>query len=140
MVMNKFQYLFLHYSERLRISLYPRTIHRSQVQYAYSLGGTYDSSLDITWYQGLKKTDVTNGSCITWNFYDYEFPGEPTLIETSHNTSYLLVIVYNAIAHKSYIHIFNPSQIQRGSLCEIELPIIIPMGLHGSFHDRIQQS
>ena len=65
-----------------------------------------------------------------WTALSRQFLSEP-MVDAS--DSYVMCLCYDAEVHKSYIYLFLARSLSQGPITIIELPEVIPIGLHGTF-------
>lgn len=137
-------------SNLCRISIYRATINNTILQegcefpcvhkadvgnkykHVYTLGGYHDSTHNMAWYQSIKRVNVKTKDVDEWKAGALQFPGEPVLVETENN-AYLLVYVFDSNLNKTSLNVLDASDITKGPVCVIDMPFVLPLGLHGSF-------
>ena len=66
-----------------------------------------------------------------------QFGGEPIFVPKvgaqKEDDGYLLVLMYDAKSHKSYLAILDASNLQQGPVTKLRMPHHLTAGLHGSW-------
>lgn len=66
----------------------------------------------------------------SWTALSRQFLSEP-MVDSS--DTYVMCLCYDATVHRSYVYIFETKDIEQGPITIIEMPEVIPVGLHGTF-------
>jgi all-trans-8'-apo-beta-carotenal 15,15'-oxygenase len=66
----------------------------------------------------------------SWTALTRQFLSEP-MVDPS--DTYVMCLCYDAAVHKSYVYLFESKNIEQGPITIIEMPEVIPVGLHGTY-------
>ncbi len=91
------------------------------------LGGNMTQELlgDIARY------DYQTNSLTSTNLAPHIYPSEPTWVQ-----DWVLSTVYDGQQHQSEVWIWHGDQLPDEPLCRLQLPVVIPMGFHGTWRTR----
>lgn len=111
--------------------------------YRYLYIGAADAASGNAPLQAILKADFTTGERQIWSAAPRGFVGEPLFVPrpgaTAEDDGWLLMLMYDAAAHRSDVVILDGKNLQKGPVARLHLKFHIPYGLHGSFTPRVFQ-
>eukprot|EP00471_Norrisiella_sphaerica_P001058 CAMPEP_0184482932 /NCGR_PEP_ID=MMETSP0113_2-20130426/4535_1 /TAXON_ID=91329 /ORGANISM="Norrisiella sphaerica, Strain BC52" /LENGTH=620 /DNA_ID=CAMNT_0026862987 /DNA_START=76 /DNA_END=1938 /DNA_ORIENTATION=+ len=90
--------------------------------------------------RALRKTEMETGEDDIYIFGDRSFPGEPVFVPRknakSEDDGYVMIVVYDSEKDHSCLAILDATNIKDGPVAEVQLPVMLPYGLHGAWVPR----
>jgi all-trans-8'-apo-beta-carotenal 15,15'-oxygenase len=119
------------------------TLHPERVgeSYRYLYIGAAEAASGNAPLQVILKIDLVTKERQIWSAAPRGFVGEPVFVPRnsgkSEDDGWLLVLMYDAVNHRSDVVILDAVDISKGPMARLHLKHHIPYGLHGSFASNI---
>lgn len=100
-------------------------------QHTYLMMHRDSVSTGEDWFGAVGRVD-REGKLIQTDFGENRYVSEPLHVTDKVGKGWILVVVFDVIAHRSELHILD-SDTLGDPICRIALPSIIPIGFHGTW-------
>uniref|UniRef100_A0A832M3J7 Dioxygenase n=1 Tax=Oscillatoriales cyanobacterium SpSt-402 TaxID=2282168 RepID=A0A832M3J7_9CYAN len=87
-------------------------------------------------YDTIARFDHQTGTLTQATLGDRCYPNEPIYAPdaTEPQRGWVLTVLYNSVQHRSELWIFDAAHLDTEPICQLELPAIVPLGFHGTWH------
>ncbi len=109
-------------------------------EYRYLFLGAAHNPTGNAPLQAILKLDLQTGTRQLYSFAPKGYVSEPIFVPkpdaAAEDAGWLMILVYNATRHRSYLAILDGEDVEKGPLACLHLKHHIPYGLHGSWCNR----
>lgn len=129
----------LEWQEVLNRSCEFPVVHPAQVgqPHRYTYLSTHSASADTLQelFNGIARFDHETGNLTEAALAETLYPSEPIVAPDAANPqqAWIVTVVYNSVADRSEVLVFDSDHLDTGPVCSLELPRVIPHSFHGTW-------